>query len=473
MAEERPEVAVLLISDDAATRALVTSVLGKAGYTVRQARPEEARACTLEWPIEAILLDLSPPGTAVELARQMKAGCVAFSTPVLHLISSEREAEPLVHSLGAAADIFLTKPVTPSVLLSTVSTLVRLGRAYLVTEQERAELAEIVSQMPSGVILSNAEGELLMANARAREILCLAEIPRLPEERIRIMKPTVEGVRTTIEGWPLWRAIRTGERIVGEEFDFTCGGGAKVVVRVNAGPVRDPEGKIVAGVLTFTDITELKQAERARVELAESLNAEVHHRVKNNLAMVASILQMQSLEEQDPHVVSLLNDAATRLLTFASIHDQLQESQEGLVDLKGTISRLVEATRQAFEARGIAFVVEGVAVELSSRVATNLAIVANELITNAVKYCGRGPGEVCDVNVEVRVGLGVHAGRIVLSVWNSGHPVPEDFDPTRVGRTGLRLVTGIVVDQYGGTFSLRRHEGGTLAEVKIPREHLQ
>ncbi len=117
----------------------------------------------------------------------------------------------------------MTKPVAPAVLVSTRAPLVRLGRAYLVTEQERAKLTEIVTQMPSGVIIADAEGELLMANRRAREILCLAEIPRLPEERIRVMKPTVQGVRTTIEGWPLWRAIRTGERIVGEEFDFVCG----------------------------------------------------------------------------------------------------------------------------------------------------------------------------------------------------------------------------------------------------------
>ncbi len=91
---------------------------------------------------------------------------------------------------------------------------------------------------------------------------------------------------------------------------------------------------------------------------------------------------------------------------------------------------------------------EGEPFELPARLATHLALVANELITNAAKYCGSSLGDACVMNIGVRVGLGLQEGRLVLSVWNSGNPVPEDFDLTHAARTGLRLVDAIIVDQY-------------------------
>ncbi len=265
----------------------------------------------------------------------------------MHFIPPGLEVEPLVASLAVAADTFLTKPVAPSVLVSSVSTLVRLRRAYLVTEQERAELAEIVNQMPSGVVISNAEGELLMANRRAREILCLAEIPRLPGGTDPGHEADGPGGAYDHRGVAHVAGYPRGERIVGEEFDFACGESAQVMVRVSAAPIRNPEGKIVAGVVTFTDVTALKkaeEAERTRADEAEIFRAEVDHRVKNNLAMAASLLQMQEAEETNPRGAEILADTAARLLTFANIHEQLHMGREGRVNLLAALGRLVEAT---------------------------------------------------------------------------------------------------------------------------------
>ncbi len=91
---------------------------------------------------------------------------------------------------------------------------------------------------------------------------------------------------------------------------------------------------------------------------------------------------------------------------------------------------------------------------------TNLAVLANELITNALKYGGPRPDGV----IEVSVTLERADGELRLRVWNSGNPVPEGFS-AQAG-LGLNLVREIAA-RYGGSFTLRPHEGGTRAEVVV------
>ena len=101
---------------------------------------------------------------------------------------------------------------------------------------------------------------------------------------------------------------------------------------------------------------------------------------------------------------------------------------------------------------------------LPTRAATNLAVVTNELMTNSLKY--GAPAEDGRLHIDVTVTR--EAGRLCISVWNSGNPVPEDFQVAAQDRMGLRLVGGIVA-QYGGAFDLRPFNGGTLAHVQVDR----
>jgi two-component sensor histidine kinase len=206
-----------------------------------------------------------------------------------------------------------------------------------------------------------------------------------------------------------------------------------------------------------------REAERARAELAETLSREVSHRVKNNLAMAAGLLQLRMKAESDPHAAEVLRDTVSQLYAFADIHDQMSRASDGDVDVLETLRRLVRWIEGVFPEGYVALSVEGEEVACPAKEATTFSVIANELITNAIKH--GAPDAEGRRRVETRLvrdGAGVS-----LSVWNSGNPVPPDFKPGEGKGMGLTLVRSLVVDQLGGSFGLEPREGGTLARVDL------
>ncbi len=212
---------------------------------------------------------------------------------------------------------------------------------------------------------------------------------------------------------------------------------------------------------------QLIAAERARAELAEHLTNEIAHRVKNDIAMVAGLLQMQALTVGDARVSGLLRDAIARLRTFGQIHELMYAAQRQEADLLEVVRRIAANARELFGDR-VEITVEGEPCVYGASHATNLAVAANELITNALKHGGPDEGGLRRVAIRV----GSEGGRFRLSVWNSGKPVPEGFDATGQQGMGLRLVWDLM-SQYGGSFRLRPGEGGSAAEVEVPEEGLR
>ncbi len=89
--------------------------------------------------------------------------------------------------------------------------------------------------------------------------------------------------------------------------------------------------------------------------------------------------------------------------------------------------------------------------------------------THSIKH--GAPGPTGELQVKARV---EPAGdQVRLAVWSSGNPVSPDFDPAQARGLGLRLVQALAVEQYGGAFSLRPHDGGSLAEVSVAHETLR
>ncbi len=213
----------------------------------------------------------------------------------------------------------------------------------------------------------------------------------------------------------------------------------------------------------------LLQAERTRTRLAQTLTSEIAHRTKNNLAIVAGLLQLSLDREPGPDShAALIGDAVTRIMSFAALHEQMYQRHSEAVELLDALRRIAEVDRQALSVGEVSISVEGEAAEFPASAATNLCVVANELITNAVKH---GDAQQGAHQVEVR--LNRDEGRLALLVWNSHSGVPPSFDVRFGSGTGLGLVRTIVVDQYGGSFELLPERGGALARVVLDEQRLR
>jgi two-component sensor histidine kinase len=208
------------------------------------------------------------------------------------------------------------------------------------------------------------------------------------------------------------------------------------------------------------------EAEMGR-HLAETLNAEVNHRVKNNLAMVSALLQIQSAAPgMDRKAAQVLLETAGRVAIFARIHEQLQTEAEGQIDLLQVVHQLTTMIEEMVTGKRLHLEVEGEPVLLDAETATRLAMVANELLINAAKHGGPSPsGEL-----HIRVELEAKADKLHLSVWNSG--LPRHRAEGQLAGLGLQLVRGLIA-QHQGRFALKSYNGGSLAEVVVHTPQLQ
>jgi two-component sensor histidine kinase len=181
------------------------------------------------------------------------------------------------------------------------------------------------------------------------------------------------------------------------------------------------------------------------------LAQEIHHRVKNNLQTVASLLRLQSrAEEVDPR--EALEHSVNRILAIAAVHEVLTEQRDDDIDLAELIDRLRAMLVQGLSAgREVEAALEPV--PLAGGRATALALVFSELLQNALEH---GAGRV-------RIELGhSREGDVALTIVDEG-PGPDGA----AAGTGLSIVRALVRDELRGSFDLR-WENGTRAEVVFP-----
>ena len=190
--------------------------------------------------------------------------------------------------------------------------------------------------------------------------------------------------------------------------------------------------------------------EHGRAVMRGVLAQEIHHRVKNNLQAVASLLRLQARAENvDPH--KALQDSVNRILAIAAVHEVLTEHREDDVDLGELVDRLRAMLVQGLVA-GKEVTAELAPVSLAGQQATALALVFTELFQNALEHGGP----------RVAIALAQRDGSIVLTIADDGAGIGGK-DPS----TGLSIVRALVHDELRGEIELV-DEDGLRAEVVFP-----
>jgi PAS domain S-box-containing protein len=239
-------------------------------------------------------------------------------------------------------------------------------------------------------------------------------------------------------------------------------GGARAIVEIRTYPTR-------RGLSVFLeDITQRMNAEqqlKASLREKEALLKEIHHRVKNNLQIISSLLSLQSDHITNENAMEALRDSQNRVRSMAMIHEQLYSSgdlakidfSQYIKDLAAQLFRTYSVQARSIE---VALDVEPVILEIDRAIPCGMII--NELVTNCLKhgFTGRTQG-IITVTLHRE-----EAGMIRFSVGDDGVGISPEVDIMNAPSLGLKLVRTLT-DQLRGQMAVRR-EGGTRFEVTFP-----
>lgn len=199
------------------------------------------------------------------------------------------------------------------------------------------------------------------------------------------------------------------------------------------------------------------------MEETEARSREIHHRVKNNLQIIASILRLQMRRQDSPAAQEALADAIHRLTGMVQVHELLARSDRDEVDLRELLERILDLDVQAFLMPGqvIRHEVRGENIVVAADQAAHVALAVNEVVVNALKhaFAGRKEGRL-DVEL-IREGAQIRVG-----VIDDGVGLPAGFTLAGSSNLGLRLVQSIVRDDLGGSLEFAS-KGGTKVDMRM------
>lgn len=221
----------------------------------------------------------------------------------------------------------------------------------------------------------------------------------------------------------------------------------------------------VAG--TRVDISDKVSAEekiKASLRDKESLLQEIHHRVKNNLQIITSLIYLQESKIKDPDARERLRECGDRVKVMAAIHEKLYQSPDlARIDFGGYLKDLARSTFRASAPSDerIKLKTDIMPVHLGLDRAVPCGLIVFELMSNALKHAF--PGARMG---EVSLRLWRENGRILISVSDTGAGMPQGLDPQATRTLGLRLVAGLA-GQIDADIRWRA-EGGTRVELSLP-----
>jgi len=233
-------------------------------------------------------------------------------------------------------------------------------------------------------------------------------------------------------------------------------------------PYTGPDGIISGVVVSSHDITDRKQAEEqiaASLKEKEVLLRETHHRIKNNMQVMTSLLKFQSANIEDKQVAEMFKESRDRIKSMALVHEKLYRSK-GLadVDFEEYVKSLVSSISSSYgaSAAGITSIIETDDVSIGLETAIPCGLIINELVSNSLKYAFPG-----NRKGEIRVALrSLDEDALVLEVGDNGIGMPEDLDFRNTASMGLQLVNILSEDQLPGKIELDR-AGGTTFRIRF------
>jgi two-component sensor histidine kinase len=213
------------------------------------------------------------------------------------------------------------------------------------------------------------------------------------------------------------------------------------------------------------DVSELRRRERELLSKDAAIR-EVHHRVKNNLQTISSLLSLQARRISSKEGKMALKEAERRVRSIAVVHEILSRDTSEGVSFDEIASAIIRLAKDAqLPSQKVRIVLKGNAGAVKSEIATALSIALAELIQNAIEHAFKDKTkEVPTITVEIFQ----EGNELILRVIDNGSGLPENFNLEKTDSLGLLLVRSLVKTQLDGELSFKNAEPGTIAEIRVP-----
>lgn len=221
-------------------------------------------------------------------------------------------------------------------------------------------------------------------------------------------------------------------------------------------------------VASLVDITSLRleqEKNRRALHEKEILIKEIHHRVKNNLQVVSSLIELQILSLNDEQSINALRDSQNRIRTMALIHEALYRSEDFTrIEVSSYIEKLAHSLFETNSISGerirLNLVLDPIFLEIETGI--HCGLIVTELLTNVFKHAFPG-----DRTGDVTIAFHVDGPDYTLTFSDNGVGIPHDIDLAESDSLGLKLVNLMVTDQLEGIIEVLR-EGGTTFNIRFP-----
>ncbi|MDP2883053.1 MAG: histidine kinase dimerization/phosphoacceptor domain -containing protein [Azonexus sp.] len=326
----------------------------------------------------------------------------------------------------------------------------------------------VVEWAPSAMVMIDRDGIMVLVNAQTermfdygRDALIGQSVEILVPARFRQHHQTF---RAGFFDDPQPRPMGAGRDLAGCRAD-----GSEFPIEIGLNPITTE-----AGAMVLASIIDITERQRAQQRLEDALREktvllnEVHHRVKNNLQVITSLLNLQADYAADPQVRTILAESCGRLKAMALTHQLLYERKDfSRLDLGDYLKRLIQSIRSSYRAAGdrisLRLVLPSPAVQLDLERAMPFSLLINELVTNAFKHAFKG-----ERNGEIVIEISEDENaQICLGVADDGIGLPPGAESAQASSLGLQLVQ-LFVEQLHGQLTIERN-GGTRFSLRFPK----
>lgn len=345
-------------------------------------------------------------------------------------------------------------------------------------EETNAVLQAALDQSQAGIVIADVpDGRIRYMNSAGMAI-CGEEEESFQEEvtsdqyAYRWKMEHVDGSPVSEEEIPLSRAVLYGESC---NATFVLKGNQDRIIYANAAPIVDSANTMIGGIVVFLDVTESKQREIAIIEKQEQLEKalveketllkEIHHRVKNNLNVVVSLLKLQKDEiETVEQAYEAFDESSKRIYSMALVHESLYRSERlSEVEMGHYIQTMIGQLEYSIaEEKNIEYEYDLDTIFVDITKAIPCGIIINEMVTNANKHAfsSKTKGRIL-VTLKER-----SDDQIELTVADNGEGLPKDFDLERIHTLGFNLIK-ILTQQIDGELTADC-KNGTILTISFP-----